>query len=369
MVHKFEWRPFSEINVNDPFFDTLKTDYPEFATEWFPKCIQEKRNALVFYDEEGLGAFVALKRECEPIFMQERTIPATNRLKVSTLRLAPRFRGQRLGEGALGLVLWNWQRSKLDEIYLTVFPQHTDLISQLERFGFKMFGKNERGERIYMRSRKNIDFSDPYKAFPFISPEFKNGGYLIVDDVYHDTLFPYSELKNTPQEILQIDAANGISKVYIGAASKPQYRVGEPIFIYRKYTGLNGKPGYKSCLTSYCVVTDIKSVKENGKSLVSFDEFLAVTGNKTVFSRQELKTRFENDKTITVITMLYCGYFGSGRNINMVWLSQNGLWADEHQYPARIRLSQTQCRTIWNTAKVNLDNVCGGQAVRHHNDL
>jgi hypothetical protein len=28
MAGKFERRQFSEINLNDPFFDSLKTDYP-----------------------------------------------------------------------------------------------------------------------------------------------------------------------------------------------------------------------------------------------------------------------------------------------------------------------------------------------------
>lgn len=194
MAGKFEWKPFSAINIKDPLFDSLKADYPEFSNSWFPKCVRENRDALAFYDTKGLGAFIALKHENEPIPLRNRLLPAIPRLKVSTLLLANRFRGQRLGEGALGLVLWNWQHLKLEEIYLTVFPQHTDLICQLERFGFRMAGYNGRGECVYIRNRKNIDFSTPYTSFPFLSPSFKKGGYLIVKDKYHDTLFPYSEL-------------------------------------------------------------------------------------------------------------------------------------------------------------------------------
>lgn len=359
MAGRFEWKRFSEINVSDPFFDSLKADYPEFATSWFPKCIQENRNALVFSDAAGLGAFIALKQENEPIELQEGIIPASPRLKVSTLLLAPRFRGQRLGEGALGLVLWNWQRSKLDEIYLTVFPQHTDLIAQLERFGFLLKGHNNRNELVYMRSRKEIDFSNPYKSFPFISETFTKGGYLIINDEFHDTLFPYSELKNTAQEVLQMDAANGVSKVYVGQMWDPHYRVGEPIFIYRRYTGTQGIRAYKSCLTSYCVVTDVVEVKENWRVKMTLKEFLEIVGNKTVYTTQELQNKYDNDRNVTLVTMLYCGYFGAGLNINMAWLRDHNLWAEEPEYPTRVELSPAQCQAIWNCAHVNLDNVFG----------
>lgn len=359
MAGKFEWKPFATIDINDPFFDSLKKDYPEFSESWFPKCVRENRNALVFYDAKGLGAFIALKRENEPIFLQDRLIPASPRLKVSTLRLAERFRRQRFGEGALGLVLWNWQRSKLGEVYLTVFPDHADLICQLERFGFQLVGHNERGECVYIRSRKNIDFSTPYKSFPFISPSFEKGGYLLVRDDYHDTLFPYSELKNTPQEMLQMDAANGITKVYIGEQWDTHYKVGEPIFIYRKHTG-GGMPRYKSCLTSFCVVTESVAVKRNGKPLMTFESFCEAAGNRTIFSVDELRRRYNDNRNITAIKMLYCGYFGAGHNINMDWLDQNGLWSrGENEYPAQIQLSPQQCQTIWQAAKVDLDDTFG----------
>lgn len=136
MGGRFEYKFFREIDVADPFFDSLKRDYEGFETEWFPKCAMEGRQALVFSDEHGLGAFVAMKQENEPIQLKNGEYPATPRLKVCTLLLAERFRGQRLGEGAIGLVLWKWQALKLDEVYVTVYPTHADLISQLRKFGF-----------------------------------------------------------------------------------------------------------------------------------------------------------------------------------------------------------------------------------------
>lgn len=358
MAGRFERKLFKDINLSDPFFDELKRDYPEFETIWFPKCIAENRSALVFCDEMGLGAFIALKEENEEINLIEKTIPAKNRLKISTLRLAERFRGQRLGEGAIGLILWQWQDSGIDDIYVTVFEEHNDLIVQLERFGFVCEGHNKRGERVYLRSSSNIDFSNPYKSFPFISPEFKKGGYLIVNDTYHDTLFPYSEVKNTAQYGLDIAAANGVTKIYIGQQWQTHYKVGEPIFIYRKYNGMSGRR-YKSCLTSYAIVTEVVYVKSNGLELISFDDFCNHVGNKSVFSKEDLRTKFQTESTITMVKMLYGGFFGAGNNINMDWLDRNGLWSPQGVYPTQLQLRPEQCKAIWREGNIEPDNILG----------
>ena len=359
MPGKFVEMPLSELDLNDSFFDSLKQDYPEFPS-WFEKKAVEGRLGLVFKDEQGLGAFVSLKQECEQLDLIQGSLPAIPRLKISTLRLAERYRGQRLGEGALGLILWKWQKSKLAEIYLTVFPKQIELIQQLERFGFHSAGNNGRGELVLLRSRNDINYSDPYKSFPFILPNFKKGGYLIIDDTYHDTLFPYSELKNTLQDGLAIDAANGVSKVYVGNQWQVHYNVGEPVFIYRKYTGESGKR-YKSCITSYCVTTDILAVKRNWKANMTFEQLCESIRNKSIFNQNDLWEKYQNDKNLTVIHLLYYGYFGSGNNVNMDWLSNNGLWSPSKDvYPANIQLTPQQCNDIWNQGNIDTSNIILG---------
>ena len=71
MSGKFNLKKFSEINIKDSFFDSLKKDYEEF-TVWFSKKADAGRKALVFEDEIGVGAFVALKDdECEKIVLSD----------------------------------------------------------------------------------------------------------------------------------------------------------------------------------------------------------------------------------------------------------------------------------------------------------
>jgi hypothetical protein len=313
----------------------------------------------VFADDEGLGAFIYLKDENEPIELVEGNLPAVPRLKIGTLKLAERYQGQRLGEGALGLALWQWRRKEAQDIYVTVFEKHAVLISQLERFGFTLAGHKDNGECVYLKSRISVDYSDPYKAFPFINPAFNKAGYIIVNDHYHDTLFPYSELSNTLQESIGISAANGMSKVYVGSQPSPHYQPGEPVLIYRRHTKEDGqKPRYKSCLTSYCVVTNVIIAKRSNRSLLSFGELLQSIGNKSVFDEHDLRMKYESEKNLVVIEMLYCGYFGGGNNVNMDWLDKHGYWSSGNgQYPTEVRLTPNQFKEILMEGKVDVQNV------------
>ncbi len=360
MAGKFELRKFADINLNDSFFDSLKADYPGTTNstgfvQWFQKKAAENKTALVFDDDQGVGAFICIKPESEAIQLREGLLPKKQRLKISTLRIAERYRGQRLGEGAIGLVLWKWQDLGLDEVYVTVFEKQDLLISQLERYGFTLIGHNLDGECIYLRSRHNVDYSDPYKAFPFIDPGFEKAGYIVVYDHYHDTLFPYSELKNSKQSKVMLDVSNGISKTYIGfPTSNLHFNPGDPVFIYRKFTG-EGTKRYKSCITSYCLVKDIAYAKHQGKVKMSYEEYLQRISNKSVYTNLELHNFYYGKNTVVLVELVYYGYFGSGNNVNMDWLSRNGCWGDS--YPTETKLSQEQFKKILREANIDVDNV------------
>ena len=356
MPGKFNFRKFADLDIMDPFFNSLKADYPEFP-EWYRRKADEGATALVFCDEDGLGAFVYYKSEHnESIGLVGCTLPPVSRMKIGTLKLADRYRGQRIGEGALGLALWQWRRTRESEIYVTVFEKYDLLITLLERFGFYLAGHKENGECVYLKTRHVVDYSDPYKSFPFINPAFQSSGYLVVNDVYHDTLFPYSELKNTLQEQVSLSVANGFTKIYIGSpTSALPYKAGEPLLVYRRYTGTAGQKGYKSCITSYCVVTDIIVAKENGSYRITFDDLINRIRNKSVFDEQDIRAKYDNERNLTVIEMLYYGYFGEGNNVNWVWLKNNGLMGE--QYPTSIRLSKDQFIQILTEGNVDVQNV------------
>lgn len=128
MAGKFERKQFSEINLNDPFFDSLKADYPGTSSstgfvQWFAAKAADGKRALIFEDDQGVGAFVNLKpNEAEEINLANGIVlPKTARLKITTIKIDERYRNQRIGEGALGLTLWQWRDLGINEIYVTVF--------------------------------------------------------------------------------------------------------------------------------------------------------------------------------------------------------------------------------------------------------
>lgn len=351
MPGKFTWMKFKDVNIQDHFFDSLKEDYKEFP-EWYQKKADHGEKALVFMENNKVGAFVYLKDEEEELDLTDRNLRPKVRIKIGTLKLSENIRNVRLGEGALGVALWRWKESGAEEIYLTVFEEHKSLIVLIERFGFECVGKNKRGECVYIKNRNRLNLNDPYKSFPFVNPSFKYAGIIPIEERYHDQLFPYSELQGNKNDIEEVVAGNGISKIYIAAPSKElSYYIGEPLCVYRKFSG-EGK-GFKSVVTSYVTVTNIRNVKTNGRVYMSFEDFKRECGNKTIFSEQILADIYKY-KNVVLLQMIYNGYFGKGNNVNFFHLKNHGLFEN---YPYSIRYTKDQFDSILKAGRVNVDNI------------
>lgn len=357
-MNKFDVIKFKDCNLNDPFFDSLKNDYNGFA-DWFKSKAEQGKEALVYFDGNDIKAFINLKyNEVEEIELSDNTLPSENRIKISTLKLSDDIKGQRLGEGAIGYCLWEWQKSKsTNQIYITVFEKHKSLILLLEKFGFTKVGINKNGENVYIKDKRNIDKSDPYKAFPYIINS-KFARLIPVNQVYHDTLFTYSELANTNQEANEIAAANGVTKVYIATPySQINYTPGTLTFIYRKHTG-TGKPAYKSVITSYCTIIKQIYIKQNGKYIYLLDEYIKLVGNKSVYTSDQLKEIYNDTKNrnIVLLVMVYNGYMGRGHNITWAELKNNNLWGD-NIYPYDLTFNELQSKKIFELGEKNVQDI------------
>lgn len=348
--------PFSAMNLEDPFFDSLKEDYPanpKFA-DWFQRKANAGECALAAFSDDGyMVALLYLKPESgEPVDLVEGRLPPMPRLKIGTLKISESSRGDRLGEGAVGMALWQWRNSGLDEIYVTVFEKHHSLVGLLEKFGFKRAGLKSNGESVYLRSRTTMDYSTAYRAFPFVNPSFEEASILTVDQGYHDQLFPYSELAGTEQEVVSVAAGNGVTKVYVGHGWQMTAAPNNPVLIYRRSTGQS--PGFKSVVTSYGVVTDVRQFKQEGRVLRPFEEYRELVKNKSVFDDEELEAHW-NETNVVVVELVYLGYFGPGRNINWVWLKNNGL--TEKSHPNQWRYTRDEFFKIMQKGGVPVEDV------------
>jgi len=345
MPGNFRSTLFSEVNADDEFFDSLKADYAPGFAEWFAAKSATGESALIYQDDEGIGAFVYLKNENESIELADRILPAAWRLKIGTLKVANRAQGERLGEGAIGLALWRWRDTGYLQIYVTVFEKHESLVGILRKFGFRRVGAKENGESVYVKDKRELDYGNPYLSFPFIDPSFEEANLLVVNDDYHDELFPYSELANEFQDTFRSAAANGVTKTYIGGADSVAAAPDHPLLIYRKYTGTEGRPGFKSVVTSYCVVTDVAQIKRGGREIESFEKFRHRVKNKSVFSDDDIAAKYRDSPNLMVIEMVYLGYFGVGHNVNYMWLWENGYWR-KNQYPLQFSFTPAEFKAI-----------------------
>jgi hypothetical protein len=214
----------------------------------------------------------------------------------------------------------------------------------------------EKHELIYVKNKRDLDYSDPKKCFPFINPQFAYASMLPINDYFHDRLLPYSELSNTPQEFWDEAAGNGISKVFIGSPSEScAIREGIPVFMYRKYTGSSGSAGYKSCITSVATITKRTVIKLNGTPNMNCENFIKSCGNKTIFNEEELKQVYRK-RNLVVFEFVYNGFFGKGHNVICNNLKAQGLF---NTYPYDIKYSPDEFKKIIEMGGKDVKNIIG----------
>jgi hypothetical protein len=305
MTEKYQSVSFSACDLNNSFFDSLKADYIGFD-QWFHRKATEGAQAYVFSVASSINAFVYLKDENEEIVLIERTIPKEMRVKIGTLKLSDDIQGQRLGEGALGLALRHWQKSKYNQIYITVFSKHKRLIDMLLKFGFSLIGHTSNGENVYVKDRRKLNFDSPYTSFPFIHNTFCCAGYIPIEYQFHDTLFQYSELSRTNQEAEEKAAANGISKVFIATpSSRLDYFIGKPVIIYRVSDQSPKK--YHSVASLFCTITKQTYIKTAGKEKYTFEQFREMAGNKTLYDEIKLREAYGKYNVVLLEMVYYSG--------------------------------------------------------------
>ena len=88
---------FSDIDLNDSFFDSLRASYPEFD-EWYNKKATTGATAYCYYVDNELKDFLYLKIEEEELSDLTPVLPAKKRLKVGTFKVDNEDRHTTRGE-------------------------------------------------------------------------------------------------------------------------------------------------------------------------------------------------------------------------------------------------------------------------------
>lgn len=345
---------FGELDINDPFFDTLKEDYPGFE-RWFHKKANEKAYVTINNENNLLLSFLYIKTEdrdeaypdINPVFKPKK------RLKVGTFKVISN--GVRLGERFMKIIFDNALARKVDEIYVTIFEKRDEqqrLIALLEEWGFQKYGtKGGDGELVYVRDfTPKADTDNPKLTIPYLSAE-QNVFLIPIYPDYHTELLPDSYLKTeSPQNFIEHEPhRNALSKVYICRSIERGIKKGDVIVFYR--TAERGKSAYYSS-----VITTIAICEEVIEDIRDESDFIAKCRKRSVFSNEGLKEFWNWNPRFRpfIINFLYVWSFGLGNRINRKRLLELGiLTGEKNEIRGLKQITHEQFKTILNETGTN----------------
>ncbi|MFG3611274.1 N-acetyltransferase [Rummeliibacillus stabekisii] len=339
---------FKNINLEDPFFNSLKEDYKEFE-DWFEK---KKDNEAFFYeDHQGIQAFLYLKCEDEALPDIMPPLQKKRRIKIGTLKINPH--GTRAGDRFIKKAIDYAIQNNSNELYVTVFEKHAALISLLEKYGFYVYGNKTTAngtEKVLIKdlSIDNFDLEENARlTYPLISTN-RATHLLAIYPEFHSRLFPDSILntEKTYDVIEDVSYSNSIEKVYIcrmkGAAS---IRPNDQIVIYRTKDG-NKSAYFSAVATSICTVVDVKTRND----FANVEEAIQYCKSYSIFTEDEIRREYNSSKPMIVIKMLYCHALPK-RVIRKKLIEE--CMIDSDQYWGIIKLSEHQFNKILELGEIN----------------
>lgn len=287
--------PFSNINLSDSFFDSLRADYKDFD-EWFNRKCKEGAKAYTLYDNSTLQAFLYLKDEFDIDNIVSPCLPKKKKLKIGTFKINAHRTA--LGEKFMTIILRKMIRDSYDLVYVTFFDKQVALKKLFEKFGFRLWGYKG-AEKVYFKNKEIKD--DVFQDFPRIKFQGVKKHLLGIYPKYHTLLFPDSRLNNEDTAILDTAYANTIEKCYLCSMYKVnEFEKGDLILIYRT-TDIDGLAKYRSVVTSVCTLVETANIND----FSSYSEFEKYVGKGTIFTKPELKYFFENKKYPYILKMIY----------------------------------------------------------------
>jgi len=336
---------FRDINLDDPFFSSLKEDYPGFS-EWYNKKEKDGARAFIQKDEKDIiQGFLYMKQETEELSDIVPPMPSANRLKIGTFKIDAH--NTKLGEYFVKKIITSALYIKAEEIYVTIYPKHEGLIRLLQRYGFTKYGKKG-GELVFVRKLKEYS-NDLLMDYPFIHTTGKSKFVLPIRPEYHTQLFPDSIL-NTEQRnkdflVRDVTYTNSIHKIYVCKMNKAdQLQKGDVLLVYRTNDG-RGPAHYRSVISSACVVEEIKKASD----FSSVHDFVRYANTYSIFNEDELKSWY-NQEGMIIIKMTYNAAFDR-RVIRAELINEVGL--PENQYWGFLRLTDEQFNNIISRGKIN----------------
>lgn len=276
-------KTFGEVDLKDPFFQSLREDYPDFDN-WFRK--KQSQDAFVQYDSNNrITGFLYLKVEKQTVDDVTPVISSDRILKVGTFKIEAH--GTKMGEQFIKIIMDCAMDENVDVCYVTIYQKHGTLIDLVQHFGFELYGTKGKGkykENVYLKRMRRVT-GDINKDFPLVNINGVRKYLLSIYPKYHSIMFPDSILNTESKDIItDVSYTNSIHKIYVCTMDQVEdLEYGDIVVLYR--TAEAGKAAeYSAVATSICVVEDVK----HQRKFDSFDAFYKYASKYSVFDRQDL---------------------------------------------------------------------------------
>lgn len=249
---------FNDMNLHDPFFDSLRKAYEGFD-DWVKRKSAQGERAWMSFEEDGsVSSMLYLKPESGRD--EDTTPPLTlKRLKIGTFKVDFDHHTS-IGNRLLAIALREFAQGDYEYIYLTMYDAlNTQALGRrLSKYGFRH--KADKGEEELWDKRRPLpNRTDPYEMFPFVRSAAGNDYLLAILPEYHARMF--GEVNLTSEYGVPVDDTipiNSIEKIYLSSAhNAPMLRVGDHIIPYRM-KDTKGSAEYRSVVSGVCTVTDVK---------------------------------------------------------------------------------------------------------------
>lgn len=288
------------LNLDDPFFDTLKEEYPRFGEspsfeEWFNQKSRDHRKCFVSYQtRDHIGALLIKKIENDKIDT-EPPLPKKNRVKITTLKVTDY--GHKIGELLLKLSFDSSVQNNAEEIYLTHFTKPDDrLVALIREYGFEKAAVNLRGEDIFLKKLvvddPSIIKNSPREIYKRYYPTFYDGTavkkwIIPIRPEFHQKLFTDVEQRQTTLAEHSggfLVEGNAIKKAYLCNAKTRQMTEGDVVLFYRSVDA--------------SAITSLGVVEEAYTGVSDTNKILQLVGKRTVYSPEEIESF---DKPLTIV--------------------------------------------------------------------
>jgi len=294
-VPSISWQPLHTIQLQDEFFDSLRDDYPEF-NNWFTAAAREGREAFLIPGPIGECAGICIvKPNDDQLALGGKTT------KVSTLKVADKYKGSRFGELLLKSLFRHAHQNRVANLWLTVFPKHQELIALIQDFGFQEHGTHSSGELRFVKRLVPPPNAAPLTALdyhitygpPAVQPVREQTFVVPIRPEFHRGLFPdhRDALERIQLTIPGTEAptqpyGNAIRKAYLSSSNIRQIEPGATLLFYRS--------------------RDVRAVTAVGvveRTFVSMnaEEIVAFVGSRTVYSMEQIVDRVSNGPVLSIL--------------------------------------------------------------------